>query len=461
MIQKNFTFFLITFILCTLGLSFVYGQIKSSISLSTSNISSVSINEVEKQTVIYKEKQSEINKTIVEIDQSKNQIKAIQAQKQELENELSSLQIQSKVFQKQLSETKNSDANESNGKNIQTSLIKNESFNLSQTELLKKLNDNYIIQENIKAKIEEKSTLILEFQSTVSILEKTLDLKKSELIDQLNNIINIGLLLASNYAIYLLILIILWVVYRVIISLVSKDIKNQPIKEGSINVVKIVWIGLSILVIFYGFAGQFSYILASLGFVSAALVFALQNFVASIFVFVIITFTKIIKVGDIVKIGPDFENYNGEVIKIGRFYTFIREISPQNQEQLGRTVSVPNSFLLSHPVINFTVRNKILWQNLKVVVDGDSDQIIAKQILQKVLTTRFDWVKNRKQQYLDLDADVTEIIPKISMSLEDRGVAYTLHFPCHFQKYNEIYDQLLTEILIEFKNENIKLAFAS
>jgi small-conductance mechanosensitive channel len=223
--------------------------------------------------------------------------------------------------------------------------------------------------------------------------------------------------------------------------------------------IKIIWIVLSVLVIFYGFAGQFSYILASLGFVSAALVFALQNFVASFFVFVIVSITKIIKVGDIVKIGPDSENYTGEVTMIGRFYTFIREISPQNQEQLGRTVSVPNSFLLIHPVINFTVRNKILWQNLKVIVNGNSDQVKAKQILQHILTTRFDWVKDRKHQYLDQDIDITEFVPKISMSLEDRGVAYTLHFPCHFQKYNEIYDQLLTEVLTEFKKEDIKLGF--
>lgn len=98
-------------------------------------------------------------------------------------------------------------------------------------------------------------------------------------------------------------------------------------------------------------------------------------------------------------------------------------------------------------------------QNLKIIVNGNSDQIKAKQTLQKILTTRFDWVKDRKRQYLDQDVDIAEFAPKISMSLEDRGVAYTLHFPCHFQKYNEIYDQLLTEVLTEFKKEDIKIGF--
>ena len=65
-----------------------YGQVRSSFQVSGSSISSVSINEVEKQTVIYKEKQSEINKIIEEIDKSKKQIRLNQSQQQDLEKEL-------------------------------------------------------------------------------------------------------------------------------------------------------------------------------------------------------------------------------------------------------------------------------------------------------------------------------------------------------------------------------------
>lgn len=459
MFQKNFTFLLTTVILCIIGISFFYGQVRSNFQVSGANISSVSINEVEKQTVIYKEKQAEINRTNEEIDKSKNQIRLIEKQKTELQNNLNTLQTQAQVLQKQRSENSFNIISATSGKSVGTSSMVKQNLDSLESDLIEKLKVNATDQDRIKTEIEQKSNQVFEYQAAISGLEKSLDIKKSELINQLNNIINIGLLLASNYAIYLLILIVLWVIYRVVLRIITKDIHSQPIKEASKKAIKVIWIILSVLVIFYGFAGQFSFILASLGFVSAALVFALQNFVASFFVFVIVTITKIIKVGDIVKIGPDSENYTGEVTMIGRFYTFIREISPQNQEQLGRTVSIPNSFLLIHPVINFTVKNKILWQNLKIIVNGNSDQIKAKQTLQKILTTRFDWVKDRKRQYLDQDVDIAEFAPKISMSLEDRGVAYTLHFPCHFQKYNEIYDQLLTEVLTEFKKEDIKIGF--
>jgi small-conductance mechanosensitive channel len=459
MFQKNFIFLLTSIILCIIGVSFFYGQVRASLQTSGASISSVSINEVEKQTVIYKEKQTEINKTNSDIEIVRSQIRELQIKKVGLENQLNNLANQEQTIQKQIAENNYKIISASSGKNITNSSESKRSLEIEQNQLSEKLKSNQDFADKIKEQTQQNQLQLVEKENSLKTLELSLNIKKSELIDQLNNIINIGLLLASNYAVYFLILIILWVIYRVILRLISQDLHNQQIRTASKKGLKIIWIVLSLLVIFYGFAGQFSYILASLGFVSAALVFALQNFVASLFVFIIVSFTKIIKVGDIVKIGADSENYTGEIVMIGRFYTFIQEISPQNQEQLGRTVSIPNSFLLIHPVINFTVKNKILWQNLKIVVNGSSDQIKAKQILQKILTTRFEWVKDRKQQYLDQDVDIAEFTPKISMALEDRGVAYTLHFPCHFQKYNEIYDQLLTEVLTEFKKEDIKLGF--
>lgn len=457
MFRKNIITLLVAITLCIIGVNFLYSQIRSNFQTSGATISTVSINEVEKQTVIYKQKQAEINKANADIDQVKNQIRELQINKLGLESQLLALVNQEKTIQKQLDD--NQTKTSSSGKNLALTDESKVTASTEQTQLSQKLQENLDFADKLKAQIQQTEMQLLEKENSLKTLETTLNFKKTELIDQLNNVINIGLLLASNYAVYLLVLVILWIVYRVILNLIDHDNHNQQFKTASKKAIKIIWITLSVLVIFYGFAGQFSYILASLGFVSAALVFALQNFVASLFVFIIVSITKIIKVGDIVKIGADSENYTGEITMIGRFYTFIREISPQNQEQLGRTVSVPNSFLLIHPVINFTVKNKILWQNLKIVVNGHSDQIKAKQILQQILKSRFDWVKERKHQYLDQDVDTTAFTPKISMGLEDHGVAYTLHFPCHFQKYNEIYDQLLTEVLTEFKKENIQIGF--
>jgi small-conductance mechanosensitive channel len=460
MIKQNFLFLITAIFLCIMGVSFLYGQLQASIQSKGANISSVSINEVEKQTVVYKEKQVEINQVNESIDKTKGVLKKRTTEKMELEKSLINLGAEEQNIQKQITENDTTYKSISSGKNLdKTNPQIKQNYEALDKTLAEKLKSILNKQQETKQEIDQKNIEISSSETLIKSLEQSLDGKKNELINQLNSVINIGLLLASNYAIYLLILVALWVLYKFALGVMDKELRNETIKIASRKTIKIIWTILSIFVIFYAFAGQFSYIIASFGFVSAALVFALQNFVASFFVFVIVSFTKIIKKGDVVKIGSTGESYTGEVISIGRFYTFIKEISPENQETLGRTVSIPNSFLLIHPVTNFTVSNKVIWQTLKVIVDGDSDQNKAKEILNKILMAKYDWVKNRQQQYLDHQVNLIELTPKLSMSLEERGVGYTMHFPCHFQKYNEIYDQLLTEVLKEFKKEDIKLGF--
>jgi small-conductance mechanosensitive channel len=460
MIKKNFLFLLTAIFLCIVGVSFLYGQLQTSLESKGTKISSVSINEVEKQTVVYKEKQTEINKTSENINKTQLTLKQFNLDKMQLEKDLINLTAEDQNIQNQILENTNGYKSISAGKNLdKINPQAKENYETLDKLLNEKSKTNLAKQEEIKQKIEQKNTEIIASEATIKSLEQSLDSKKNELIIQLNSVINIGLLLASNYAIYILILAALWILYKFALSVMDSELHNENIRAASRKTIKIIWAITSVFVVFYAFAGQFSYILATFGFVSAALVFALQNFVASFFVFVIVSFTKIIKKGDIVKVGPTSEGYTGEVLSIGRFYTFIKEISPENQEILGRTVSIPNSFLLIHPITNFTVNNKVIWQSLKVIVDGESDQPAAKQILNEILTTKFDWVKDRQHQYLDREVNLTELTPKLSMSLEERGVGYTLHFPCHFQKYNEIYDQLLTEVLGKFKASDIKIAF--
>ena len=68
-------------------------------------------------------------------------------------------------------------------------------------------------------------------------------------------------------------------------------------------------------------------------------------------------------------------------------------------------------------------------------------------------------VRNKKD-YLDSEIDLDAFQPKVFMSLGDRGYAFTIHFPCRFNRYNEISDQLLSEIINEFDQNDIKIAFA-
>jgi small-conductance mechanosensitive channel len=439
------------------GINYLNTSLKSNLNVGQNSISSISFKEVEQQTNIFKEKQKDIDKLKDQLNQNTIQQIKLNSNKTELDNKVAEVNSQIKKIEVTLSQEEQK----------LTDLAENSQNFLEQ----KKIQDEKI--ENLVLQLKNKNKLLTEVKAetdintndlkSTEVLEKTLqsnlENKNLELNNQFTTVVNTTTLLASNYFIYIVLLAIYWIAYKTIRYLIHKDLHNHQFKSVAKITVKVVWIIVSLGTIFYGLAGQLTYILTSLGFVSAALVFALQSFVSSFFVFVVLSITRIFKEGDIIKVGANYEGYTGRIISIGRFYTFIKEINPENHEEVGRTVSIPNSFLLIHPVTNYTFHNKVIWLNLKVTIKAGSDHRRVKQILEYIANEKFKFVKQNLIEYLDLEVNLNDLKPKIFTSLEEKGFMYTIHFPARFDKYNEIYDSILSDIILAFDQENIHFAF--
>lgn len=465
MIKKH----IITLILITI---FLFGAIFSYWSGNNNgNTNSITINDVDSQIQVFKSKQdiiTKLKKDFAEntkiIDQKAAEIIILEkkiadvdtqniAQRAQLEKnksqhdtkilELSSLQNSAgKIFdiikeKKQIQdnlETANSEIN----KQIEPSKIEKSALQTQKTQIEQEIKSLEPLQKTIQQSIDEKN---LEISQQYSIVTTTVSL------------------LLSNYVVYIMLLLSYWLIYKYARYLIHKDVRNHTIKSASKLTARILWIALSIITILYGFAGQFAYIFTSLGFATAAIVVALQSFVASFFVFVILSVTKIFKPGDIIKVGASYECYFGKIVSIGRFYTFIKEINNDNHEEMGRTVVIPNNFLIAHPITNYTYHNQVIWQNLKVTVTQNSNQNLVKEILEKIATDKFEMMSKDVDTWLDLGVELSSITPKIIMSIGDKGISYIVHFPCRFNKYNAIYDMLLLEIINAFNQNNIVIVF--
>jgi hypothetical protein len=83
----------------------------------------------------------------------------------------------------------------------------------------------------------------------------------------------------------------------------------------------------------------------------------------------------------------------------------------------------------------------------------------VRTILESIVADRFLWMKGNLEQYLDEDANLEEFEPSIFMSLDEKGFLYTLHFPCRYDKYNFVYNTLLTDIMSEFEANDFHFAF--
>jgi small-conductance mechanosensitive channel len=464
--QKNFIWYAIAGILIFLGGSYFFGQnsrVVEKIEVSTNSLSTNQnldqqvkvLKDTQTELGQIKEKTAQANKTVennkLEIYELATKSKSQRAEIEKLNQSISQNQIKYDELKIELDSAKLSEKVTIQEKRIDLQKI------ISQTqERIRGLEsielENRLLLTQKEASQEAAITNATEFQ-------RILTEKSDNLNGQLNMIVNGSLALFQNYAIYFVLLIIYWLVYKSLLYWLTKNIHNYSIRTGLKITFRILWILISSITVIYALASQFSYILTSLGFVSAALVFALQNFVSSFFVFILLSLTKNIKDGDIVKVGPDGESSLGRIIKVGYLFTLLKEIDPETFEEAGRTISIPNNYFLTHPISNFTFVNRVVWQSMEIATKQTADYKKCKSILEKLVNEKYEWLVKNKSEYLEVNIDVEIFKPKVIMSIDERGYVFTIHLSCRFNKYNEVFNDLLIQIIDELTQENIEIAF--
>lgn len=83
-------------------------------------------------------------------------------------------------------------------------------------------------------------------------------------------------------------------------------------------------------------------------------------------------------VGDWIEIGP----HSGEVIDENLLATVLQEIDPYDYNLTGRVVSVPNSLLLSAPVVNNSFRKRFIYFSLDIHAEPGGDALAARDRVQ-------------------------------------------------------------------------------
>jgi small-conductance mechanosensitive channel len=172
--------------------------------------------------------------------------------------------------------------------------------------------------------------------------------------------------------------------------------------------------------------------LTGLSLVSAAIVFGLQNYVASLFSFLYIVFSRQYEKGDIIHTGNPFMTVNGKVESIWLFFTRVREV---DEEHLftGSTVSFPNNLILSGGIFNYT-KNDLLFRHefsisLGIINNATSDFAVFKKI---IVDTYVELLQDK--QYYTTSTIMDTYKPKITMTITDKGLICKVRVMVHFYK---------------------------
>ncbi len=121
-----------------------------------------------------------------------------------------------------------------------------------------------------------------------------------------------------------------------------------------------------------------------LGLIGAGIAFSLQEVIASIAGWVMITWNRTYRVGDRVEIG----GIQGDVIDLGLVRTTLMETGSWviADQQTGRVVTISNATALRQPVFNYTAYFPYLWDGMSIPVTFRSDWQLAMTIISEEIS---------------------------------------------------------------------------
>lgn len=200
----------------------------------------------------------------------------------------------------------------------------------------------------------------------------------------------------------------------------------------------------------------FESIATYLGFVSAAIAFALKDPIANVAGWMFITTRAPFKVGDRIELGSNA----GDVIDVNLFNFSIMEMGNwvDADDMTGRIIHIPNARVFTESLANYGKGFHFIWHEIPVLVTFESDWKKAKKILNKVIKNKsnkfkIDASKMIKEASKKFMIHKTSLEPIVYTTVEDSGVELTIRFLCEPRQRREIEQDIWESILDEFKDE--------
>ncbi|MEK6932791.1 MAG: mechanosensitive ion channel family protein [Nanoarchaeota archaeon] len=207
------------------------------------------------------------------------------------------------------------------------------------------------------------------------------------------------------------------------------------------------------LVIFITFSLLFEQIgslITSVGLIGFGITLALQKPILNFVGWLTIVFGKAYKIGDIIHLS----NVNGQVYDITVMYTNLSEMNNEG-EHTGKSISLPNEFILTTPITNYTKGTSFIWDELNIYLTFHSNWEKTLKISNKTLN---EVVKDyfRSSQKIPKSANTEK--PIVRMYLTEKGINIKLRYFIDFHVANQFKTELSGKLLNELrKNKDIIL----
>ena len=210
----------------------------------------------------------------------------------------------------------------------------------------------------------------------------------------------------------------------------------------------ILFVSASVLAIFIGLE-NLTHVSAVLGLALAGSAIALKDVFLSFIGWLMLVFTRQIKVGDFVEIG----GISGKVLEISILKTTISE--HRDFQETGRVIFFGNHLLFNQPLFNYSWGKNYVWDKINVYLSPQSDWRRGYDLLLELLNKKTMDAPARAEMGNPEDSQkkrysFPEPKPVIQTSIDSRGILLSLQYPNDIQNFiskrNEVTEAILSAL---------------
>lgn len=272
-------------------------------------------------------------------------------------------------------------------------------------------------------------------------------------VDKINKIISSVTGMEGPYANLiidtLLIIIFVKIVQKVSNFFFSKIFKKNKTRfnfRKKVSFVCNIFLVFIIIIIWEDFLLKF---ITLFSFVTAAIAYSLRDTIINFFAGIYIRLAKPFQVEDRIMIC----NHIGDVVNISNLSFEVLEVNNDTFQSTGSIVHIPNSKVISEPLINYVKVFKYVWNETEVKISIDSDIKKVKGILYSIVNNN-DIIKsipgkmvNELNNNSSYRIYYNKLEPIIYTNIKDKYVSMNIRYLVHPKKkrnvINEINNQLL------------------
>jgi len=340
-------------------------------------------------------------------------------------------------------------------------------------ELIGLLRQEQVIYEKIKnldtkneygKKADLKSKQLKRFETaldtikvTSEVYQKRLEIREAginkNIEKQIYRLINIGI-----------IVLVVFLVFTSLKFAIKRYITDHERFYMANKIITFTNYTIIILILFFNYIENASYLVTILGFASAGIAIAMKDWFMSILGWLVIVFGGSIHVGDRIRVDMDGMKYVGDVMDISLLrMTILEDItltSIMQNRRAGRIVFVPNNYVFTRMIANYTHNSlKTVWDGVKITITFDSNHKkamhIAKEITRKFSKGYTEITRkqlNKLRQHYSLKN--TNVEPRIFSFIEANGMDIEAWYLTNAYGTLTLRSVISTEIVMAFNAED-------